>query len=82
MARERLSMRKLSEVLRLSLEQKLSVRRIASSCCLARSTVADYLGRAKVAGLGWPLPAGLDEERLEGLLFPGQAGSRLDNRFR
>ena len=70
MARETLSMRKLSEVLRLSLEQKLSVRQIARSCCLARSTVADYLGRAQAAGLVWPLPEGLDEERLDALLFP------------
>lgn len=70
MARERLSMRKISEVLRLSLEQKVSVRKIASSCCLARSTVADYLGRARVASLGWPLPEGMDEDALDALLFP------------
>ncbi len=70
MAWETLTMRKLSEVLRLSLEQKLSVRRIARSCCLARSTVSDYLGRARVAGLRWPLAEGMDEERLEALLFP------------
>ena len=54
MSRERLSMRKLSEVLRLRLGKKLSVRQISLSCDLARSTVADYLGRARVAGLGWP----------------------------
>ena len=70
MARERLSMRKLSEVLRLSLEQKLSARKVARSCCLARSTVSDYLARARVAGLCWPLPEGMDETRLESLLFP------------
>jgi transposase len=63
-------MRKLSEVLRLSLEQKASIRQIARSCCLARSTVSDYLGRARVAGLGWPLPEGLDEDGLERRLFP------------
>lgn len=70
MARETLSMRKVSEVLRLSLEQKLSVRQVARSCCLARSTVADYLARASRADLNWPLPEGMDEARLEGLLFP------------
>ena len=69
MAREMLSMRKLSEVLRMRLEQKVSVRKIAGSCCLARSTVADYLGRAQAAGLGWPLPEGMDEEQLERRLF-------------
>jgi len=63
-------MRKLSEVLRLKLEKGLSVRQISQSCELARSTVADYLGRARVAGLGWPLPEGMDEDRLGELLFP------------
>ena len=75
MAREMLSMRKLSEVLRLALEQKASVRQIARSCCLARSTVSDYLGRARAAGLGWPLPAGLDEDGLARLLFPVREAS-------
>jgi len=70
MARETLSMRKLSEVLRLSLEQKLSVRQVALSCRLARSTVSDYLARARLAGLDWPLPDGMEEARLEALLFP------------
>ena len=65
MARETLSMRKLQEVLRLSQEQKLSVRAIARSCCVARSTVADYLGRARASGVSWPLPAGMDEDQLE-----------------
>jgi transposase len=70
MARESLSMRKVSEVLRLSLEHKMSVRQVARSCRLARSTVADYLGRARVAGLAWPLPSDMTEERLDSLLFP------------
>ncbi|MDA1258929.1 MAG: IS21 family transposase [Chloroflexi bacterium] len=63
-------MRKLGEVLRLSLEQKLSVRKVARSCGLARSTVSDYLTRAHAAGLGWPLPEGMAEEHLDALLFP------------
>lgn len=70
MAKEKLSMRKITEVLRLSQEQKLSFRAIARSCRLARSTVADYMGRARIAGLTWPLPEGMDEDRLERLLFP------------
>ena len=60
MAREKLSMGKITEVLRLSQEQKLSIRAIARSCSLARSTVADYIWRARVAGLVWPLPEGMD----------------------
>ena len=75
MSRETLSMRKLSEVLRLSLGQKLAVRRVARSCCVARSTVSDYLARAKAAGLAWPLPEGMDEDRLDALLFPNAVGT-------
>ena len=40
MSKEKLSMRKISEVMRLNQEQKLSVRAIAQSCNLARSTVS------------------------------------------
>ena len=77
MVQETLSMRKVSEVLRLSLGHKLSIRQVARGCNLARSTVADYLGRARVAGLSWPLPADLTEERLDALLFPiKQTGER------
>ena len=48
---KRLSMRKIHEVLRLRHECGLSNRKIAVSCELARSTVADYLSRASAAGL-------------------------------
>ncbi len=70
MAWETLSMRMISEVLRLGLGHKLSLRQVARGCNLARSTVADYLGRARAAGVSWPLPADLTEERLNALLFP------------
>jgi transposase len=70
MPRERLSMRKIKEVLRLRWEAGLSQREVAVSCRLGRSSVRDYLLRAEAAGLSWPLPEGMDEEELEGLLFP------------
>lgn len=67
-------MRKIKEVLRLFLLLKLSHRAIGRSCDLSSSTVADYVGRAKVAQLSWPLPAELeDEEALERLLFRNHA---------
>jgi len=47
-------MRKIHEVLRLRHECGLSNRKIAVSCELARSTVADYLNRASAAGLSCP----------------------------
>ena len=70
MPAKRLSMRKIKEVLRLKWSKRLSNRRIASSCGIARPTVSEYLRRAESAGLTWPLPASLDDTRLERLLFP------------
>ena len=70
MAKERLSMRKIKEVLRLHFEQKQFVRQIARSGNIARSTVADYLSRAEQAGLTWPLPPEMDDAALENRLFP------------
>ncbi|MFZ5495028.1 MAG: IS21 family transposase [Verrucomicrobiota bacterium] len=69
MARERLSMRKTREVLRLKYESRFTVREIARSCGIAASTVVGYLARAAVAGLGWPLPAELTDAALEARLF-------------
>lgn len=48
----RLSMRKIREILRLKYENGLSGRQIAKSCHIARSSVGEYLSRARVAGLG------------------------------
>jgi transposase len=69
---ERLSMRKIKEVLRLKFEVGLGNRQIARSCAINHSTVADYVRRAKVTGLGcWPLPD-LEETELEARLFPSR----------
>ena len=54
-AKERLSMRKINEVLRLRFELKHSHRQIARSIGAASSTVAEYLRRFDEAGLAWPL---------------------------
>lgn len=70
MPAERLSMRKVKEILRLKWGCGLSARRIAQSCGIARSTVAEYVRRAGEAGLRWPLPEELSERDIERLLFP------------
>lgn len=70
MSQERLSLRKIREVLRLKWQAGLSQRAIGRSCQISHSTVGEYLKRAEAAGLSWPLPEGLDEERLYALLFP------------
>ncbi len=70
MPRERLSMRKIKEVLRLRFEHGLSHRDIATSCGIGITSAREYIVRAKMAGLSWPLPAAMDDATLEGLLFP------------
>jgi transposase len=70
MAKARLSMRKIKEVLRLKYHCALSRRQIAQICQVSRSTVADYLYRAEKAGISWPLPEGLTDPELEQKLFP------------
>ena len=55
MPRERLPMRKIHDVLRLH-AVGLSKRRIAVGLNIGRTTVGDYLRRARRAGLAWPLP--------------------------
>jgi transposase len=70
MPTERLSMRKVREVLTLRWGRGLSERAVAGSCGLGRTTVQGYVIRAERAGLRWPLPEGLNDECLEALLFP------------
>ena len=70
MPAKRLSMRKIKDVLRLCWGQGLSKRQTARSCGISRPAVDEYLRRAEAAGLGWPLPAEMDDGALERLLFP------------
>ena len=68
MPAERLSMRNIREILRLK-AMGFSGRKIARSLGLSPTTTSDYLRRAKVARLSWPLKPELDDEALEQLLF-------------
>lgn len=67
-------MKKIHEILRLHWNCKLTHRQIASSCSVARSTVAEYIRRANAAGLTMDNLAVYDEEKLTELLFPAQPG--------
>ena len=79
MPRERLPMRKISDVLRLH-AGGLSKRRIAVSLNIGRTAVGDYINRARRAGLGWPLAEDLSDEDLERLLFPPPVAVSPDRR--
>ena len=69
MAKIKITMRQIQEILRLKPQSHWSIREIARSCGLPASTVGDYLKRAEAAGISWPLPEGQDEKELLGQLI-------------
>jgi transposase len=73
MPQERLTMRKIKEVLRLKWETQLSNRAVGRACKISCSTVSEYVQRATRAELSWPLPEGLGDEELNRKLFPETA---------
>ena len=72
MAKKRLSMRKIKDILRLHHEAGLSNRAIAQTLGIGYGTVVDYLKRARQASISWPVPPDLQERDLGKLLFPTQ----------
>jgi len=72
MAQERLSMRKIRELLRLKFDLGLSIHKIAASPSIARSTLTECLRRAGAAGVGWPLANELNDGQLEARLYPSE----------
>ena len=77
MANQRLSMRKIIEILRLQHEGLYSRRAIARMIGASPTTISDYLSRTKLAGLSYPLPDGMDEAAVDALLFPPTAPSKV-----
>ena len=69
-------MRKIRTILRLHFEAGLSQRQIATSQDIGYGTVSNYLGRARKAGLSWPLPDGMGERELGTALFPPPKSGR------
>jgi transposase len=67
-ARRELTMRQLRQMLRLH-HDGVSAREIARTLGVARSTIQDGLGRARRAGIDWPLPAEWTDAALEERLF-------------
>jgi transposase len=82
---ERVSVRKIRELLRLRYDLKLGQVQIARSCNLGQSTVFRYLKRFEESGLSWPLPESCNDRVLEELLFAraarGVPGTRAPIEF-
>lgn len=70
-------MRKIKEVLRLKYDCSLSAREIGRSCQVSRSTIADYLMRARAAGISWPEATTLTDTQIDERLFPQPVPSSI-----
>jgi transposase len=69
-------MRKIRDVLRLKFEVQLSHQKIAAATGISKGAVTNAVQRALQSGLSWPLPADLDDSRLEALLYRQAAPRR------
>jgi hypothetical protein len=69
MAGMRMSMRKIREVLRLTHELGLSVRDVRAATGVGKTAVCEYVNRAKVIGITWPIAPEIGDAELERLLF-------------
>ena len=74
MPTQRLSMRRIREVLRLRY-QGLTERVIARMLGVSNGVVHGYLRRARLAGLSWPLPEGAGRRGPGAIAVPGADGS-------
>jgi transposase len=64
-----MSMRKIREVLRLTYELGLSVREVCEATGVGKTAVCEYVNRARVVGVTWPIAAEIGDAGLERLLF-------------
>jgi len=80
MAQERLTVKKIKEIMRLKYEAKLSNRVVAGACKVSNSTVGEYLKRAETAGISWP-PGEIGEEELYQKLFPEKKAAASERKY-
>jgi transposase len=66
---ERLTMRKIREILRLTFECGRSQREIASSLSVSVGSIAGYLKRTRAAGLTWEIAQTLTDNEVEALVY-------------
>ena len=63
-------MRKVREVLRQKHVHGMSYRKISEATGVGKTQASQYVRRAAVAGIAWPLPDGIDDAELDRRLFP------------
>lgn len=81
MPTERIAMRRVRELLRLSRDAGLATREVARRTGVAPSTLREMFRRFERSGLAWPLPLDLADAGLETLLY-GEAGTKQGRRRR
>lgn len=81
MPTERIAMRRVREMLRLSRDAGLATREVARRTGAAPSTLREMFRRFERSGLGWPLPLDLTDTDLEARLY-GDAGPKQGQRRR
>jgi hypothetical protein len=80
MARQRVTMRKIRDILRLRLAGGLSIRQINASTKVSLGSIQKLLSKAAELELGWPLPDDLNDAQLARMFYPG-ADTRISSRF-
>jgi transposase len=63
-------MRKIRDALRLTHALGMSRRLVGEATGIGKTAVGEYVRRAAVAGLSWPIPDEIDDAELERRLFP------------
>ena len=63
-------MKKIRDVLRLTHAMGMSRRLVGEATWIGKTAVGEYVRRAAVAGLSWPIPNEIDDAELEQRLFP------------
>ena len=81
MPTERVAMRRVREMLRLSRDAGLATREVARRTDVAPSTLREMLRRFERSGLAWPLPLDLTDTALEARLY-GEVGTKQGHRRR
>src|ERR1700675_3890861 len=72
MPAERLSMRKIRDVLRLTHGLGMTRRLVGEAMGIGKTAVGEYVRRAAVAGLGWPIPGEIEDAELGRLHDPAE----------
>jgi transposase len=75
MPTERVSMKKIKEIIRLRFSAGLSYPQIAASLRISAGVAHKIVKRAEAMGLSWPLPDELDETALEKMLYADSENS-------